>query len=207
MEEIVVQPKLGKEDTLWPGLTFQVLTEEELARRQADVEDRVHLHRGVWWRQAGPFFCLPCDSYAKIDARQSRPSLIRSLCGYMHLAAEGSPSNAQFPAVVRDDVLNYCLVSLGMPRRYKIRKALRVLEVRPIEKLDDMLCDGYEVYVSWHARVQWGRNKCDRQKYEAWITREFHQPKSLSLGAYRGDKLVAFILPSACGDTAMLNFA
>lgn len=207
MEETADQFKPGKEDMLWAGLAFQVLTEEELARRQGDVEDKVHLHCGVWWKQAGPFFCLPCDPYAKIDARRSRPSLIRSMCGYMHLAAEKSPSNAQFPAIARDDVLNYCLASLSKSRRYMIRKALQALEVRPIEKLHEMLRDGYEVYVSWHARVQWGRDKCRREKYEPWIAREFHQSKSLPIGAYCGDKLVAFILPSACGDTAMLNFA
>jgi hypothetical protein len=207
MEETDIQPNLSKEDTLWPALAFDVLTKEELARRQADVEETVHLHGGVWWRQAGPFFCLPCDPYAKIDARQSRPSSIRSLCGYMHLASEGSPSNAEFPAILRDNVFNYHLRSLGMSRRYKIRKALRVGMVRPIEKLDDMLRDGYEVYASWHSRVQWGRNRCNRKKYEAWIMRELQQPKGLPLGAYFGSKLVAFILPSACGDTATLNFA
>ena len=186
MEEIAVQPKLGKEDTLWPGLAFQVLTEEELARRQADVEDRVHLHRGVWWRQAGPFFCLPCNPCAKIDARISAPHPLRRISGYTHLAADGTPSNTGHPAIVREHVANYFAGQLSESRRYKVRRALRQIEIRRVEQLEDMLQDGHEVYVSWHERVQWGRNKSDRQKYDAWITREFQQPKSFILGAYRG---------------------
>lgn len=207
MEEIANQPKLGKEDMLWPGLAFQVFTEEELARRQGDVEDRVHLHRGVWWRQAAPFFCLPCNPCAKIDARISAPHPLRGIAGYTHFAAEGAPSNAYYPAIVREHIATYSAGQLSESRRYKVRRALRQIEVRQVEKLEDMLQGGHEVYVSWHERVQWGRNKSDRREYDAWIKREFQQPKSFILGAYRGDKMVAFMLPSAVDNTVMLNFA
>jgi hypothetical protein len=124
----------------------------------------------------------------------------------MHLAADGAPSNATFPAIVRDDVSSYRLANLSKYRRHNVRRAVHKVQVRPVEDLRVLLSDGYEVYVSWHERVHWGRNK-GRQEYKTWITREFQQPKNLALGAYCGDKLVAFTFSNACGETAMLNFA
>jgi len=124
----------------------------------------------------------------------------------MHLSAPNSPSNGAYRAIVHQNPAQYSLHKLPIRRRYAVRKSLERLTVRPVEHLSDLLEGGYEVYVSFHRRTRWGRNKCDRRVFENWISKAFGCPKRLVLGAYQGNKLVAFILPSVVENTAMLGF-
>jgi hypothetical protein len=190
-------PELQPEDRLWIGLEFPMLSPEELARQQADVEDTVHWNRGFWWRQARPFFWLPCFPYEEIDHSQGWPARIRSLAGYTHLAKAKSESNGLYRAIVRENMPEYSISYLSREKRKKVRHGLSKLQLRVLTS-SELLEDGYEVYVSWHNRVQWGRNKCKRSVYMQWISKALMQPKRLFLGAYHADKLVAFMLPFAC---------
>ena len=198
--------QLCREDLLWSGLSLQILSEEELARRQGAVEDKVHFHRGVWWRQARLFFWMPCHTHSRVDHRESWPHPLRALAGFMHLAAPGTPSNGIYRAIIREDLTNYTIRSLSKDRRYFVRKALGHLNVRQVKNLHELITDGYEVYVSWRQRVQWGRDKSERAVFEAWMRRDFRQPKCFVLGAYSGNKLIAFMLPKVVGNAAMLSY-
>jgi hypothetical protein len=206
MIQAAEQLQLVREDLLWAGLSFPVLTEEELAHQQAAVEDRVHFHRGIWWRRAGPCFYLPCFPFARVDHRNSWPLLARALAGFMHLSAPGSPTNGVYRAIVCEQVGLYSMMDLPGRRRAKIRKALSQLRVRPIERLDDLLTDGHEVYASWHERARWGRDKSHRDSYGGWVSKAFLQHGRLTLGAYLGDRLVAFMLPYAAHHLASTGF-
>ena len=124
----------------------------------------------------------------------------------MHVAALGTPSNGIYRAIIREDLSNYTIRSLSRDRRHAVRRALGNLGVRQVENLGELLTDGYEVYVSWRQRVQWGRDKSERAAFEAWICREFRQPKSFVLGAYSGNKLVAFMLPKVVGNLATPSY-
>lgn len=188
-----------REDKLWAGLEFPVLSLEELARQQANVEDSVHRHQGIWWRRARPFFWQPCFPYQRIDPKLAWPSRLRSLGGYTHLTNERSGSNGMFRAIVHEDLPRYSIASLNRVRRKKIRAGLCSLEIR-IVRPDDLLEAGYDVYVSCHSRIHWGRNKCSRYRFVGWMTRMLQQQKRLILGAYYNDRLVAFMLPYACGE-------
>jgi len=188
---------LEPEDQLWRGIQFEVVDEEELARQQAAGGDRVHRHDGVWWRELKFGFYQPCFSYAQVDHRVACPHRFRAMTGFMHVAAPGSPSNLNFRTLVREKIPEYCLQGLGKWRRRTVRKVLARLEVRPVEHLEDLLGPGYEIYVSWHTRVRWGADKTRRSDYKAWITRVFHSPRQMVLGAYNKGNLVAFMLPKA----------
>jgi len=198
--------QLHPEDLLWSGLAFPVLSEEELARQRAALGDRVHFHQGVWWEQARPFFCMPCAPLARLDQSLARPALRHSLLGFTHLALPGTPANGRRQMIAAENVSRYSIATLSRKRRSLVRKALSYLQIRPIERLDDLLTDGYAVYVSWHQRNGWGCNRSDRAAYSAWITRAFSQPRRLSIGVYRGDRLVAFSLTLAVGNVAEPSF-
>lgn len=191
-------PSLEPEDQLWSGLQFHIVDEEELAHQQAVGGDRVHKHTGVWWRELKFGFCQPCFVYAEVDSREACPNQLRSPAGYMHVATPGSPTNLAFRTYVRENLSEYSVQTLGKWRRRTVRRVLASLTVRPVESLGDLLGPGYEVYASWHTRVGWGADKTRRSTYNAWITRVFHQPNQMVLGAYRKDgTLVAFMLPKA----------
>lgn len=197
---------LCKEDLLWSGLSFAVADEEELAREQAAAGDRVHLHDGVWWRDVRYGFCQPCFSFREIDHRAVRPQFLRSLSGFMHVAAAGSPCNGIYRTIARERMQGYSLQEVEKKRRNVVRTGLSRLEVRPVRNLEDLTGDGYQVYVSWRERTGWGVNRSQRSVYEAWITRAFQRPHRTVLGAYSKGKLVAFMLPFAVHDVASLSY-
>jgi hypothetical protein len=197
--------QLLPEDRLWAGMEFPVLSLEELARQQAAVEDRVHEHRGVWWRQARPFFWQPCFCYQALDAGEAWPLKASALAGYTHIAKEGAESNGVFRAIVRDNIPDYSIQGISRERRNKIRSGLAKLIVRPVEPLE-LLDQGYDVYVSWRARVRWGRDKGSRAKYAAWMEQVIKQPHRLKLGAFHEGRLVAFMLPFACDSFVVLSY-
>jgi hypothetical protein len=198
--------QLCAEDLLWSGLSFEVMDEEELARQQAEVEQKVHFHRGLWWVQVKYGFYRPSLPYVEVDHRQSWPHPLHALAGFSHLAGPNSPSNATYSAMVCEDVATYSIRRLATDRRTKLRKAMTNLTVRAVERLDDLLGDGYEVYVSWRRRVNWGKDKSERAAFEAWIRKAFRRNKRTVLGAYRNDKLVGFMLPYVVADVAVQAF-
>jgi hypothetical protein len=197
------QAEFSQEDFLWSGLSFQLASEEELAHGQSEVNEKIHFHRGVWWRQIKYSFYEACVPFQRVDHQKSWPHPLRALAGFTHIAAPNSPSNGVYQAVVREDVSSYSIKSLSTDRRTKLRKALSQLTVRVVDRCDDLLADGYEVYVSWHERVRWGRDKTNRKAYNTWISGVYRRPKHMVLGAYKGDKLVAFMLPFVTGEVAV----
>ena len=204
-----VQPQPCPEDLLWSGLSFPVLSEEELARSLGAAEDRVHYHRGVWWKQVlptKPFFCVPCVRLTQVDHEESWPHPLCALGGFMHSSKPNAPTNGKYRAIVYEQVANYSISDLSRQVRQKVRRALPYVEVRVVDNLNDLLVDGYEVYVSWHNRVQWGQDKTGRGLFHGWIVRASRQKGFFPLGAYVGDKLVAFLLPHAVNGVAAIEF-
>lgn len=199
-------PQLDREDQLWAGLSFPVLTEQSLALGQLAIGDTVHFHQGVWWLQARPLFCTPCFPYAQIDHRTARPNLIRGFAGFTHLSLPHTPSNGAYSALVRESVSTYSLRSLPTDRRTKLRKALMYLDVRIVDNTHELLTDGFEVYQSCHQRIGWGRDKTARAPFEAWIVRAYQRQGRVVLGAYYQNKLVAFMLPYVVGNIAVQSY-
>jgi hypothetical protein len=195
-----------REDMFWSGLQFAVTDQEELAREQAAAGERVHLHDGVWWRDLRYGFCHPCFSLREIDHREVRPLIMRSPAGYMHVAAAGSPVNSVCRLILRERMQQYSLQQVDKKKRNEVRAGLARLEVRPVTHLEDLIRDGYGVYVSCRERTAWGADKTRRSAYESWITRAFRRPKRMVLGAYRQGKLVAFMLPSVVYNVACISY-
>ena len=195
-----------REDLIWSGLQFTVTDEEEFAREQEAAGDRVHLHQGVWWRELRYGFCQPCFCFREVDHRDARPSLGRSPAGYMHVAAEGSPANGVYRAIVREGMQQYSLQQLERRKRNVVRASIDRVQVRPVTKLEDLTGDGYEVYISWRERTGWGSNKSQRSVYETWISNAFHRTKRTVLGAYVDEKLVGFMLPAAVCNVAFISY-
>jgi hypothetical protein len=200
------QLQLLPEDLQWAGISFERLSQEELAAQLLQNNERVRFCRGGWWKEARSCFWLPCFDLAEFDHRLTRPPLGGTLGGYMHVAAPGTPSNGYYPAIVRQSVKFYSISKLSKDRRYKVRKALKQLTVRVINTLDELLTNGYEVYVSCRERIQWGADKTDRETFQTWIRNSFGHDNRLALGVYFGDKLVGFRHPYVIDDVATSSY-
>jgi hypothetical protein len=122
------------------------------------------------------------------------------------LAKPNAPTNGKYKAIVHERVANYSISGLSRQVRQNVRRALRHVDVRMVENLDDLLKDGYEVYESWHNRVHWGRDKTGQRLFHGWIVRSARQNGYFPLGAYAGSKLVAFMLPYAVEGVVAMAF-
>ena len=206
MQDLLEAPPLCREDALWSGLDFTVADEETFAREQQAAGDSVHFHRGVWWRGLRYGFCQPCFPLRLIDHRDAWPHGLRAPLGFMHLARPGSPANAVYRSIAREQVHAYSLQQVDKKRRNLVRSALSRLEVRPVQSLAELAAEGYQVYRSWRERTGWGRSKARPQVFSSWITSAFRRPRRFVLGAYLEDKLVAFMLPCAAHNVAFVSF-
>ncbi len=197
--------ELAAEDLRWQGLTFPVMEASEMPAQHTAGGDQVHYHRGVWWKQLNRFFCMPCSTFTEIDPRESWPDPRFARAGYMHLCPEGVESNATYPAIVNDEVKSYSVKRLASKRKSgMIRGAVANVAVRPVS-LEELLREGQDVYVSWHERVGWGR---DRSGYgfREWVMRACSSPKQMVLAAFVDGKMAAFMLPYATGHVVAPSF-
>ena len=206
MLQSTAQLQLLPEDLQWAGISFERLSQEEFAAQLQQNNERVRFYRGGWWKEARSYFWLPCFDLAEFDHRLTRPPLGGTLGGYMHVAARGTPSNGYYPAIVCQDVQSYSISKLSKDRRYKVRNALKQLTVRIIDSLDELLMNGYEVYVSCRERIQWGADKTDRGSFETWIRNSFCYGNRLALGVYFGDKLVGLRHPYVIDNVATSSY-
>lgn len=198
-------PQLAPEDQIWAGMTFEVIDTSEMPVQYRAVGDEVHYHRGVWWKQLNSFFCTPCSIFEVVSPSESWPKLTHALAGYSHLCGSHGNSNSIYRAIVNDDVKNYSLMGLsGKRNMQEVRRALNKTQVRQVTT-DELVRDGVEVYASWHQRVGWGRDR-SRESAERWLRRACSRPKRMVLGAFVGDKLVAFMLPYATGSVVCPSF-
>jgi hypothetical protein len=203
--EVSVAPDLAPEDQLWPGLTFPIMEKFEMPAQHTAGGDRVHYHRGVWWKQLNRFFCMPCSLFEEVDPREAWPDPRHALAGYLHLCPPEAENNATYPSIVNDEVKRYSVKGLASKRKAgMIRGAVGNIAVQTVS-VDELVRCGYEVYISWHKRVSWGRDRT-RESFADWVRRACSSPKQMVLGAFVGGELVAFMLPYATGAVVAPSF-
>lgn len=171
------------------------MTVEELVEADRRVESRFHLSGGIWWREVKPFFYQPAAFMTPIPPHKAKPSPWRALGGYYHMVPEGSSGNGRVVVNEISHPAGYALDGLKKQVRYDVRRGLSHLRIRRVENLDDLLNEGYRVYLSWEERTQDVRvQRSDPQVFRRWMTATFHHPHEVILGAYEGDRLVSYVI-------------
>ena len=172
------------------------MTVEELVEADGRAGSRLHFSDGVWWREVKPFFYLPANFMTRIVPRQAKPNPWLALGGYYHMVPPGASSNG---VIVTNEILDppsYGLHSLQPKKRQQIRRILSLFRVARVEKLKDLLTDGFRVYVDWEKRKN-PRVKRSKAAFEDWITKQYYHPYKLILGIYAQEQLAAFLTAKA----------
>jgi hypothetical protein len=179
---------------------------EQMVETERRVESRFHFADGVWWLQVKPFFYRPAAMMDRVIPHRCTPKPWLALGGYYHLVPDGAPANG---AIVVNEISNlaeYQLDKLPKNVRYDIRKGLTALEIRRVPALTDLLVDGYRIYLAWETRMGNVRVKRSRHgTFARWITRVFHHPYNLVLGAYYQNHLVSYVVAHAVDGVADLS--
>jgi hypothetical protein len=173
-------------------LILKPLTIEELVAQDSSVEDSFHFREGIWWRKIKPFFYQPAFFFQPIKPKSSSPAFCKALIGYHHVIPETFQANGHFRMMVHKDIKSYSFDLLDGKEKNQIRKALKFLEVKRITDVNDLLTDGYETYVSFRKRTNWGRDKTNYHIFSQWIKKAFKLEKRLLLGTYYDNKLIAY---------------
>jgi len=173
------------------------MTTEELVEAEKMMGRRLHYSEGTWWKQVKPFFYLPANFMTRVVPQQCRPKPWVALGGYYHMVPTGAPRNG---AIVINEILDpssYGLNSLQAKKRQQMRRLLAQFRIARVERLNDLLTDGFRIYRDWEKRKNPRIKRSNPAVFEKWITRLFHHPHQLILGAYDQSRLAAFLTAEA----------
>jgi len=135
------------------------MTMEEMVEADRRSGSRLHFSDGVWWREVKPFFYLPANFMTRITPHRAQPKPWLALGGYYHMVAPGATGNGQIVTNEISHPADYQLDSLKANKRREVRRALAVFRICRVENLDDLLRDGFRVYLDWEKKTKNIRNK------------------------------------------------
>ena len=188
------------------SLYLHNMTVEEMVEADRRVESLFHFANGTWWLEVKPFFYRPAAMMARIVPRCRTPAPWRALGGYYHMVPDGVPNNGSIVVNEVPHPASYELESLPKKVRSDIRRGLAGLQISRVSNLTDLLVDGYRIYLAWEKRMGSVRVKRSRQQvFSRWITRVFHHPHNLILGAYCENRLVSYVVAQAVDGIADLS--
>jgi hypothetical protein len=173
------------------------MTMAELVEADGQAGARFHYAGGVWWREVKPFFYLPANFMTCIVPHQAKPKPWLALGGYYHMVPAGAPSNGAIVTTEIRDPASYGLQSLQAKKRQQVRRILAQFRIARVEKLDDLLADGFRIYLDWEKRKNPRLKRSNPRVFARWITRAFQHTHKLILGAYVQGHLVAFLTAGA----------
>jgi hypothetical protein len=175
------------------SLNMHNMTIREAVEADSKIGSHFHYSRGVWWKEVRPFFYQPMPFIKPIIPHRTGPDPLKALGGFYHAVPDGAVSNGVIITNEISDSTNYETVIIKAKMRNQIKRALKSVRVCQVDNLDDLLDDGYQIYMDWVNRTNDNMTKQhDVQTYRNWITRVFHHPYVLILGAYYENRLIAF---------------
>jgi hypothetical protein len=173
------------------------MTIEQFVEEERKVGSRLHFSGGVWWREVKPFFYLPANFMSQVVPHLAKPNPWLALGGYYHMVPLGAPSNGAIVTNEISDPSNYGLQSLQAKKRQQIRKLFTQFRIARVEKLNDLLTDGFRIYLDWEKRKNPRVKRSNPAVFARWITSLFHHRHKLILGSHDGERLVAFLTAEA----------
>ncbi len=125
-------------------------------------------HQGIHFVEAQRGFYWPIKLAAPL---RTFPRSLPGAYGHKVVVADAAQANATLHLMLADDIPNYSLEQFSRDRRKGVRRALKAVEVRPLESPLVLAREGgYEISCSFHERTEWGQMS-SRSEYEATLER------------------------------------
>jgi hypothetical protein len=151
----------------------------------------VHRH-GHHWRRVRPFFYRPLLPVEPLnDHRTHAPSDWSA--GFQYAVSDGGLANSTMNFIMAENSGEYSLQGLSHNRRRLIKQAAKNFQVRPISDLQELKDQGYRAYHDFHNRTGYSYKSDRRNKnlFDEWAETLFQHPKTILLGGYVAEGLVA----------------
>ena len=184
------------------SLRIHNMTAAEMVEADSRVESRFHFWKGIWWHEVKSLFYYPVAPLTQIVPYVANPKPWLAIGGYYHMVPEGAPRNGVIVINEIPDPATYTLDTLTR-KRSQVLRALSHFQIRRISKVDDLLGDGFHIYLDWEKRTNAVRIKrSDPRIFGRWITKVHSHPHNLILGAYCQGRLVAYVIAHAVDGVA-----
>ena len=174
------------------------MTSEEYIQQQIAAGYDMHYHDGVWWEKKKYYICKPAFFMRKIEPGKAKPKLSKSFMGYSHLVNDDRHANGYSSMMImnKDILKDYSMQTIPSKKRSRIRKGLKLLEIKRINNIDEVIEDIQKICISVASRTGFGHSpKYYVKNYDLWkayMTKEFMQPNREWWGAYYEGILISY---------------
>lgn len=183
-------------------MRYERMSLNEYAALERENGARLYHDGQVWWREVRPFFYRPLYPFQALRPGEARIPLFRRLLGYQHLVPDAPEANSRMNFLVMDRLQDYSLDILPKKKRWFVRKAMKLSEVRPID-CREFIQAGYPVYLSFYRRTRygWRSDRTDRRNFERWAESLYRHPSVRILGCYSSGGLNTIAVSYLIEDT------
>lgn len=187
------------------------MTGKEYVEQQIAVGYDIHFNDGVWWIKVAPFFCMPVNPLQVIDCCEAKPKMHKSFLGYSYIVSDKQFANKYSSKLIlnHEGLKNFTMESLTRERRKKVRKGLKLTEIKKIETIETVIDDMKEIWISTHLRTGYGKPReyyaKHYKKWRASIIKQFNVTKKERWGAFYNGSLIAFMNIIQIDDTIIID--
>ncbi len=186
------------------------MTSKEFIEQQIAAGYKIHFNEGVYWQRVAPFFYKPVLHLEEIVPGKSHPKLVKSFFGYSHLVSNKQSANKNWFVMLlsHEKLKEFNIKSLSSSKRARVRKGLKLTEVKKIENIEYEIEDLKNICISTAIRTKAGKPPeyytKSYNKWREWITKEFALPKREWWGSYCKGMLIAYFYSVQINDTIFI---
>ncbi len=181
---------------LQPDILTRRSSVEAFARASIREGQRIVQIEGTWWKEVRPCFYRTVIPFLPVgESRPRRPLL--AACGAVQYAPYGDePANSCLRHLAFEPAADYRLEQLKANRRWEVRSAAKLFELRAFRDAAEFGDRAHPVYVEFQARTGYGYlpERVQKDKFAAWAQAVFSDPGIIPLGLWQGDTLAAVSL-------------
>ena len=183
----------------------EMISEETFAKEEKRLGKQIHLHDGVWWVRAAPFYYKPVHEFRPFPPKSARPHPLEALLGYSHQV----PDSAQATRCVRMNVLegndlsSFSLDRIRGKRRNLVRMGIKNCRIEALTQSDALLDQMRLINISQAKKMESSGEsgtflppeyyELHASKWREETLKLFSHQGHQFIGAFVGDTLAAYI--------------
>lgn len=183
---------IGNLESLRPSTVLQRMGPDDYAAARIAVGDHVIRIGSACWLIARRFFYRPLIPYVPyVFGPELLPRV--GVGGFQYIVGAENQANSAVSYLAFGDLREYSLDTVSHNRRRLVKAAAKAFSVRPITSLEELISRGHQAYLSFYRRTgyRYGSQRRQKDQFAKWAKATFDSPKTILLGGFSGEGLVA----------------
>lgn len=185
---------------------FQQMSVEEYAQLQSILGMPLVKQGDVYWRRVRPFFYRPLLSFQSYNL-DMKSITFGKFRGFQYAVNDTAHANSTLNFLVVNPVNDYSLAKVSHNRRRLIKEAMKSFTIEEVVNQNIIKEQGHKVYLSFFERTQYQykHQRLRESFFHQWVEGIFNSHKSLVLGGFDQQTLVAVSISFWLGDTILYS--